>query len=386
MHEYNFDEIIPRHDTYSAKWNNLNRDIISLSVADMDFATPDFMTEALTQSVQKKIFGYTLLSDNWNEITSNWFKRHYNWHVACEHIVFCPRIIQAVSLYIQNYTHVGDKITILSPTYSPVSHSVLVNKRELSESHLIYSNNRYMIDFEDLENKFKQSVCFILLSPHNPTGTVWSKQDLVKIAQLAEKHQVFIISDDAHADFNFSQQSHCPISSVSQFVEQNSFICTSPAKTFNMAGLTVANIVIANEKHRNKFKHCLIASGIHNPNYFSVPAFIAAYTQGDAWLTEVKKYLQQNKKWVIKKCQIYFPEWHITDSQGTYMLWINYQKMNITESQLKHWFINLANVEMSFGHDFGHAGAGFFRINIATPLSLLKETFDRLISTDPFHH
>lgn len=386
MHEYNFSEIIHRYDTYSAKWHNYDRDVISLSIADMDFATPAFITAALIQFAQKKIYGYTLLSDDWNKITSDWFKRHYNWHVNPDHILFCPRIIQAISLYIQNYTHAGDKITLLSPAYDPIRHSVSANQRTLLESPLIYSNNRYLIDFDDLENKFSVSVCFILLSPHNPTGTVWSTQDLRKIAKLAEQYQVFVISDDVHADFNFTEQKHQSISSVSEFVEHNSFICTSPSKTFNMAGLEVANIVIANEKHRNKFKNCLIASGIHNPNYFSVPAFIAAYTQGDFWLTEVKKQLQHNKSWVISACKKYFPEWHITDSQGTYMLWVNYQKMNITESQLKYWFINLAKVEMSFGRDFGYTGNGFFRINIATPLSLLKEAFERLIQTNPYHH
>lgn len=385
MQYTNFDKIIPRHGTYSAKWNKNDKSIIPLSVADMDISAPDFIINAMKEFANKGIYGYTILSDNWNQVTANWFKRHHNWQIQPEHIVFCPRVIQAVSLYIQNYTHVGDKITTLSPAYQPISQSVFVNQRELLESKLIYSNEKYFIDFDDLEEKFSQSVCFILLSPHNPTGTVWSKADLIKIGQLAEKHNVFIISDDVHSDFIFGENSYYPISSLSQFVEHNSFICTSPAKTFNMAGLEVANIVIANTKYREKFSNCLIAAGIHNPGYFSVPAFLAAYTHGDEWLSELKQYLQNNRDWVIKSCNEYFPEWKVTHSYGTYMLWINYQKMNITEQQLKHWFVDLAGIEMSFGSGFGLSGDGFFRINIATPFPLLKEAFERLIHTCPYH-
>lgn len=312
MQKYNFEEMIPRHGTNSAKWCNRNQSIIPLSVADMDIALPDIIITSLSESVQNGIYGYTLLSDNWYDVTANWFMRHYQWHVNPEHIVFCPRVIQAVSLYIQNYTHIGDKITILSPAYSPISQAVVVNQRHLLESELIYHDQQYTIDFADLEHKFSQSVCFILLSPHNPTGTVWSKNDLIKIAKLAEKYQVFIISDDVHADFIFNGQHHQSISTISSFVEQNSFICTSPAKTFNIAGLEVSNIVIANDKHRQKFKYCLIAAGIHNPGYFSVPAFLAAYQRGDEWLNALKIYLQSNRNWVIHTCQRHFPQWHIT--------------------------------------------------------------------------
>lgn len=385
MDAYDFDHITSRFNTYSAKWNHDNQTIIPLSVADMDIAVPNFMIRKLVEAAQKGIYGYTLLSQDWNTVTAYWFMHHYHWQVEPEHIVFCPRVIQAVSLYIQNYTQPNDRITILSPSYHPISQTVVANQRQLLTSSLIYSNQRYHIDFNDLEEKFRQSVCFILVSPHNPTGTVWSKNDLQKIAELAEKYQVFILSDDVHADFIFNDETHCVISTLSHYVAQHSFICTSPSKTFNIAGLEVANIVIANEQHRYKFKQCLIAAGIHNPNYFSVPAYLAAYTRGDHWLLALKKYLAKNRQWVIQTCQQYFPLWYITQSDGTYMLWINYQKMNISEQQLKHWFTDLAKIEMSWGSSFGIGGDGFFRINIATPCTRLQEVFKRLISTFPFH-
>ena len=158
MPESQFEHVISRHGSYSAKWSNDNQYVIALSVADMDIAAPDFIVNSLAEFVQKSIYGYTLLSKDWNTVTAAWFNRHYHWKVNPEHIVFCPRVVQAVSLYIQNYTHSGDKITILSPAYSPISQAVVVNQRTLLESQLIYANNRYQIDFTDLEEKFRQSV------------------------------------------------------------------------------------------------------------------------------------------------------------------------------------------------------------------------------------
>ncbi|MCO4179295.1 MalY/PatB family protein [Proteus terrae] len=384
MYQNNFNKLISRQNTYSAKWCNSNANVIPLSVADMDIPAPDFIINALAQFNLKGIYGYTDLSHDWNNVAVNWFKTQYQWVVEPESIVFCPRIIQAVSFYIQNFTRVGDKVTTLSPAYYPISNAVCVNQRELLESPLIYRDGYYEIDFDDLESKFKQSVCFILLSPHNPTGTVWQKSDLLKIAELAQKYQVFIISDDVHADFVFDGATYHPISSINSYVKQHSFICTSPAKTFNLAGLEVANIVIANPEYREKFKQCLIAAGIHNPGYFSVPAFLQAYTlQGQQWVGELKTYLADNRHWVKEQCERYFPDWVITQSHGTYMLWINYQKMQLSEEQLKHWFVSLAEVEMSWGRGFGAVGDGFFRINIATPRSILETVFTRLIRTLP---
>lgn len=219
MNQNNFNKLISRQNTYSAKWCNSNANVIPLSVADMDISAPDFIINKLSQFNLTGIYGYTDLSSDWNNVAVNWFKSQYAWHVTPESVVFCPRIIQAVSLYIQNFTQIGDKVTTLSPAYHPISNTVCVNHRHLLESPLIYHNGYYEIDFDDLEDKFKQSVCFILLSPHNPTGTVWQQADLLKIAKLAEKYKVFIISDDVHADFVFDNAIYRPISTLSSYVD-----------------------------------------------------------------------------------------------------------------------------------------------------------------------
>ncbi|MBH1930743.1 MalY/PatB family protein [Serratia rubidaea] len=387
MSAYDFDKNISRQGTFSAKWNceNLTDDqeIISLSVADMDIALPDTMINPLVEHSKKGIYGYTLLSDNWQQVVSHWMLRHYQWQVPPEHVVFCPRVIQAVSLYIQNFTAPGDAIVSLTPSYHPIVQAVTLNQRRLLESTLRYQDGRYSIDFDDLENKFKRASSFILLSPHNPTGTVWPPETLIKIAELAERHQVFIISDDVHADFIFSAQRHQIISTFSDYVAQHSFICTSPAKTFNMAGLEVANIIIANDKHRDKFTRCLEAAGIHNPGYYAVPAFLAAYQHGDAWLAQLKRYLADNRTLLIDTFSRHFPAWQVTRSDGTYMLWVDYRASGLDERQIKTWFRTRAGVEASWGSDFGAAGRGFFRINIATPRRLLSAALQRIVRTSP---
>ncbi|HEO9035353.1 TPA: pyridoxal phosphate-dependent aminotransferase [Serratia marcescens] len=390
MSHFNFDKRISRTGTYSAKWNGEQHArqyaTIPLSVADMDIPLPERIISELSLCTQKGIYGYTLLSDDWQTTVARWMARHYRWTIDPRHAVFCPRVIQAVSLYIQNFTAPGDAIVSLTPAYHPISHAVTINQRTLLESELVYHDGRYAIDFADLEDKFRRACCFILLSPHNPTGTVWDAASLEKIAALAEKHQVFIISDDVHADFIFNYRQHQVISTFSHYVEQNSFICTSPAKTFNMAGLEVANIIIANDKYREKFCHCLEAAGIHNPGYYAVPAFLAAYRDCDDWLLALKSYLAANRALAIETLRAAFPAWQITRSEGTYMLWVDYRSSGLTEPQLKHWFLNLAGVEMSWGSGFGAAGNGFFRINIATPRATLIEALHRIVSTFPYAH
>lgn len=384
MQYYDFDSVISRSGTYSAKYHNSSNYVIPLSVADMDFPAASFIVDALAEANSRGIYGYTLLSDDWQEVTARWFLRRYRWSVDPRHIVFCPRVVQAVSLFLQNFTQPGDAIASLSPAYHPISHAVEVNHRRLLESPLRYCDGRYEIDIDHLETLFRQARCFILISPHNPTGTIWTKAVLQNIAALAEKYDVFIISDDVHADFIFNKSQHQVISTINPWVRQNSMICTSPAKTFNMAGLEVANIVIANDKYREKFSQAIIAAGIHNPGYFTVPAFLAAYSQGESWLEALTNYLAENRRWVLSFCQLHFPQWLPTSGGGTYMLWINYQRMQISEEQLRHWFVTLAGVEMSWGSGFGSEGQGFFRVNIAAPRALLVQAFERIYKTSPY--
>ncbi|MEE6076748.1 MalY/PatB family protein [Avibacterium paragallinarum] len=376
MDNLTFDTIIDRSATFSAKWQNQSveyPDFISMSVADMDLSAPKELVEQLELFNRIGIYGYTLLPANYFDVVRQYLERHYHYVVSNDEIVFCPRIIQAVSIYIREFTQVGEKVCLFTPSYSPIANTVILNDRQILRCPLIYKDNQYAIDFSLLETCFKQAKTFILISPHNPTGRVWITEELQKIAQLAEKYGVFIISDDVHADFTFSAPSHQMIAAMNDYVKEHSMICTSPAKTFNIPGLEISNILISNEKMREKFHRTLLQLGIHNPNYFAVPAIMTAYQHCDIWIEQLKNYIAENKQQAKAFFATEIPQLDVTTSEGTYLLWINYRKLALTEKQLKERLRNVAQVEMAWGTDFGIEGTGFFRMNVAMPRSLLQK-------------
>lgn len=377
-----FDKIIDRTCTHSAKWDTRHRydqaDIIPLSVADMDLASPPEVIEHLAAQNTKGIYGYSILPDDYYQNVQNYFFRHYRYRTEEEEIVFCPRIIQAISIYIQFFTKEQDGICILTPSYSPIFNSIILNHRQAEKCELIYQNGQYHIDFIRLEQCFQKCKAFILISPHNPTGTVWSRADLQQIARLAQKYRIFILSDDVHADFDFSGHPHRIISAENDYVKQHSIICTSPAKTFNIAGLEIANLIIHNAEIRRKFKRIMLQLGMHNPNFFAVSAIQIAYRDCDYWLERLRTYILENKKLVQRFFAVDIPELEITRSEGTYLLWVNYEKLHIDEQQLKHRLIHHAKVEMSWGSDFGEEVRSFFRMNIALPRAVLQDCLYRI--------
>lgn len=374
---YNFDVIIDRLNTFSAKWN-VDNDIIPMSVADMDIPAPQIMIDELEKFNRLGIYGYTELPADYYKIISDYIFEQYHYSVLSEKIVFCPRIIQAVSIYIRAFTKETDGICILSPSYSPILNTIKLNDRKLYQCPLVYENRKYHIDFNLLEECFKHSKVFVLISPHNPTGTIWNKGVLIKIINLAKKHNVFIISDDVHADFTLTNDSHYLISSLDEWVVNHSMICLSPAKTFNIPGLEIANLIIENKEIREKFIKEMMALGIHNPNYFSMPAIISLYKYCADWVIYLKEYIKNNKKIVKEFFNEYIPLLDITESDGTYLLWINYKKLSINENELAYWINNLSRVKVSLGSEFGKEGDGFFRMNVAMPREKLLEALNRI--------
>ncbi|OOR97202.1 aminotransferase [Canicola haemoglobinophilus] len=390
-----FDIFVDRGNTNSAKWSILNKygkDMISMSVADMDLLAPQMLIDKLAQQNRMGIYGYTILPDNYYDIVRKYIFRHYQYEIASENIVFCPRIIQAISIYIKEFTKPSDHIAVLTPSYAPIVNAILLNNRIVESCALIYQAGSYRIDFEQLEKCFQVAKTFILISPHNPTGTVWSHSDLYRIATLAEKYGVFILSDDVHADFDFSGNKHIIISTISKYVEKHSIICTSPAKTFNIPGLEISNLLICDRKIRQNFQGCMQALGMHNPNFFSIPAIQVAYQYCDDWVGELRNYIFQNKLIVKNFFAQEIPQLEVINSAGTYLIWVNYSQLQITEEKLKYWFIHLSNIEVSWGSDFGHEGRSFFRMNVAMPRSLLRKSLERikqgfilLLQEDTYH-
>ncbi|MCM3111943.1 MalY/PatB family protein [Lederbergia lenta] len=379
----NFDKIVNRFHTNSAKWDGIamdyGEDVIALSVADMDLQAPPVLINKMVEMAEHGIYGYTDPFPPYYEAILNWFKRMYDWEIQREWVVFCPRIVQAVSLIIQNFIREGEKVLVHTPSYMPITNAVTVNNRTLVESPLLLKNGRYEIDFEDTEKKMQEGVKILLLcSPHNPTGRVWTKEELLRLGELCVKYHVLLVSDDIHADFIHGGHTHTFIASLSEQLKEISIICTSPAKTFNLASLEIANIIIPNEKLRTKFKETMIQAGIHNPTFFAVPALEVAYTTCDDWLSDVKAYIQDNIAFTKAFCRAYLPKIQIIEPEGTFLLWMDCRKWNARETELKRLILEEAKVSVSFGTSFGLAYEGFIRVNVATSRKLLEEGLRRI--------
>lgn len=377
---HDFDRIISRYHTYSAKWDEAElrhqRRVIPLSVADMDLPTAPEIIQAVHQA-NNGIYGYTILGEGYQQIVADWLARHYDFQVNPTYIIHCPRVIQAISLYLQHLTQEQEAVGLFTPSYSPIMNCITLNRRNIITCELSYNGQNYEIDEKRLEACFQHIRTFILISPHNPTGIVWNIEQLNLIAQLAEKYGVIIVSDDVHADFVFGKK-HSLIASLNDYIAEHSITCTSPAKSFNMPGLEISNIIIQNDKIRSDFQKILERTGFHNPNYFSIPALYCAYTQCDEWLLQLKDYIIENKRIVTAYFAEKLPQLVVCPTDGTYLMWINYTALSLSPTEFKQLILTHANIELAWGEDFGESGKGFFRLNTALPRAMLIECLNKI--------
>lgn len=391
MMVYNFDQVISRLGTNSAKWDGavktLGEDMMVISVADMDLQAPPQVVNKVTEMARHGIYGYTDPFPPYYEAVQHWLDKAYGWKVPQEWIVFSPRIIQAVSIMIQRFTEPGDRILMHTPAYQPIASSVEMNDRKFVESRLLLRDGRYDFDFDDMERHMQAGIKMLLLiSPHNPTGRVWNRMELERIADLCIRYDVLIVSDDIHADFIHEGHEHTIIAKLSEQIAERSIICTSPGKTFNLASLEIANIVIPNKQLRERFQYGLRQAGIHNPTFFAPPALEVAYTECDDWLSELRNYIRDNISFTEAYFAEHMPELKIVKAEGTYLLWVDCRDLSKNESDLIEWIQNKSRVCVSFGTSFGAVGEGFIRLNIGAPRALLKEAFERMASNYPLVH
>lgn len=376
-----FDNIVSRKNTNCAKWDEIISecgvdDLIPLTVADMDYrVAPEIMT-AVIEAAAHGIYGYTIVNDKYIELSKAWAKKNYGFSPEGEWIVYCPRIIQAISLIIQNYTERNDEILVFTPLYDPISNAVRINNRKLVECQLQLNDGHYEIDFADFEKKIENGVkIFIAVSPHNPVGRVWAEEEIKKTVDICKRHNVLIISDETHADFIWKGKF---ISYASFYdIYENIIIGLSTSKNFNIAGLEASNIIIKNEELRAFFKKLLRQGGIHNPSYFCIPAVIAAYKYGEEWLLLVKNKIKENMELIKSFFENEMKGFKVIDSEGTFLLWIDYRETGISEEKLKELIIYKAHIAFSLGSGFGEDGRGFFRVNAALPKKLLEEALFR---------
>lgn len=378
--EYSFDRIIERKGTYSLKYDFAERygkpgDLLPLWVADMDFQTCPAVTDALRDAVGHGIYGYSECLDDYYDILGRWFKESHHWDIEKEWVVKTPGVVFAICAAIRALTGRGDAVMIQQPVYYPFAASVLNNGRRLVNNPLRYADGKYTVDFEDFEEKIIQNdvKLFILCSPHNPVGRVWSKEELERMGDLCVRHGVLVVSDEIHADFTYPGHTHQVFAGLKPQFAQRTVTCTSPSKSFNLAGLQVSNIVIPDTDLRRKFKSEIVRTGYSQLNTMGLFACRAAYSGGKQWLADLKAYLNENLAFVRRSLRERLPQVHLVEPEGTYLLWLDFRALNLSEKQLEELIVNRARLWLDRGTMFGQEGAGFERINIACPRATLQK-------------
>lgn len=375
----NFDELINRYHTFSEKWDGVEEiyhepDLLPLWVADMDFRSPLSVREAMSKRIEHGVFGYNIRMDSYYDAIVDWMKKKHDWSIHRDWICYSPGVMPAISLIINDYTQPGDRILVQPPVYAPLSEVVVKNNRKLIENPLKYENNRYTIDFADLERKLDEGIkILILCSPHNPVGRVWSEEELTLLAQKCAELDVLIISDEIHSDLIYQGNKHTPLASISEEIAQNSIICNAPTKTFNLPGIQTANIIIPNESLRKSYKRALDRRFLQFSNTFGVISTETAYRYGADWLIACMNYIEGNLHLVDSYLKENISEMKVVQPEGTYLAWIDCHDLQMDTPTLMKCMLKEAKVAPVFGKTFGREGEGFIRLNLAAPRVLIQK-------------
>ncbi|MDE7257422.1 MAG: pyridoxal phosphate-dependent aminotransferase [Clostridia bacterium] len=383
--KYDFDKIYDRNNTDSLKYDfaaerGKSGDLIPLWVADMDFRVPDAVVSALKAKADHGIFGYSEPSGDYFKAVCGWFLNRYGWETAPENFVVTCGVVFSLCALIRALTKVGDAVIICQPVYYPFAESVLDNGRKLVVSELKNDGGFYSVDFTDFEKKIVENgvKVFILCNPHNPVGRVWTKGELERLGDICLKHGVFVISDEIHSDFVYGDNRHVVFPTVKKEFEDICAVCTAPTKTFNLAGLHIANTYIKNGIVRGQFKKELASQGYSQPNIMGLIACRAAYELGAEWLDALKAYLTQNLQLVREYASTKLKNIKLVEPQGTYLVWLDCRALNLSDKELARFFEDKAKLWIDDGYVFGAGGSGFVRINIACPRSVLEAALERI--------
>ncbi|MCL1821751.1 MAG: PatB family C-S lyase [Prolixibacteraceae bacterium] len=382
--KYNFDEEINRFGTDSFKYDMLpeffgSSDVLPLWVADTDFKTPPFILEAIRKRLEHGILGYTFRGDEFFQSVIGWTKRRYDWEVERAWISFSPGVVSAISASIQAFTKPDDKIVIQPPVYSPFFECVTSLERILVENPLKMVNGRYCFDLEDLESKIDgDTKMLILCNPHNPGGMAWSRDELKALSDLCLRHEILVVSDEIHADLTYKGQRHTPFASLSDEAAQNSIVCMSPSKTFNVAGLSTSVVVIPNLRKFKTYEKTLATLHIQLGNILGNVALETAFNEGDEWLSQAMDYVGENYRYLEKVLTDELPKVKIMKPEATFLVWLDFREYGMDAETLNRFFIEEARVALNNGKQFGSEGEGFMRINIGCTRTTLQEALKRI--------
>ena len=385
MKHYNFDEIIDRKGTSCVKYDGLKNayqgkeNLIPLWVADMDFATPDFIVEALKKRCEHPVFGYTFDDDEYYESIQTWLDYKYHWKTEREWISYIPGIVKGIGLAVQCFTQPGDKVIIQPPVYHPFRLVPTRMGREVVYNPLKLEDGIYKMDFEQLESLIDKDCKMLILSnPHNPGGVVWEKEALVKLAQICSAHGILVISDEIHAEMTYPQFRHHPFATVSEEAAACSVTFMAPSKTFNIAGIVSSYALVPDSRIREKFYSFLEAGELNAGTIFAFTATKAAYTYGAEWLQQMRSYVIENVNFVDEYLKKNIPQIKVYRPQASFLVWLDCRKLKLAQPELVQLFEDKAGLALNDGTMFGKEGEGFMRLNIGCPRSILNQALELL--------
>lgn len=379
--KYDFDKIISRRGTNSYKWDSMpeGKDILPLWVADMDFCTAPAITEALARRMNHGIFGYVRVPDEYYTAVIRWFERRHKWTVSKEWMIYTSGVVPAISAVIKALTEPGDSVVVQTPVYNCFFSSIRNNGCNIVTNPLKYEDGTYHIDFDDLERKVKNLgvKLMLLCNPHNPAGRVWTREELCRIGEICIQNNVKVISDEIHCELVYPGHTYTPYASLGEEYLWNSVTCVSPSKSFNIAGLQIANIIARDETIRKRIDRAININEVCDVNPFGIEATIAAYNEGEDWLLELLDYLKANYDYMYEFFHAYLPQIPVTKLEGTYLVWTDCRAFHLPSDTLQTSLLETTGLWLNSGTMYGAEGEGFLRWNIACPRLVLQDALKR---------
>lgn len=384
--KFNFNEKVDRSKNHAAKWEEMgakfgSNDLLPMWVADMDIKTVPEVVEAIKEKADQAIFGYVYRPASYYETAAAWCEKRFGYKIDPKTLIHSPGVVPSMNMLVKMLTKEDEKVLIQIPVYPPFAASVKTGKRTLVTNELVKDENGYYtIDFEDLEKKLSDEkvTLMILCNPHNPVGRVWKKEELQKIGELCVKYNVRILADEIWRDLVLPGYTHTPMASISKEIENITITCFSPTKTFNIAGLQASFAVFPREEEWKAFDNELGEMDIKRNNPFSLVGFEAAYNHGEEWLSELLVHLDGNAQYVVDFVKERLPEIKTVKPEGTYLMWLDFNGLNITPEEITDMLIKDAKVAMNDGASFGENGKGFARMNIACPRYMVEDAMARI--------
>lgn len=382
---YDFTTLRPRIAVGSSKWGAMQKlrqglppEVIPLSVADMEFVNPPEIAEHLSHYLETMILGYTQPTDSYYAALSDWMARRHNWKIDREWVVPSPGVVPALCHMVQAYTEPGDKVIVFPPVYYPFYSAIRENGRQVLECPLLEKDGHYEMDFDRFAQVAEEGKVLLFSSPHNPVGRVWSREELEKLSAICLEKGVLVLSDEIHFDLILGERHHTVFATLSEAAAQNCVICTAPSKTFNLAGLQTANIIIPNKKLREKLLAVRNRLGIHGCNMLGYQACETAYRECEDWLEQLLAVLRENRTLVETYARAFLPGVKPVELEGTYLQWLDCRALGMDTKALEKFMQEEALWFTDEGYIFGTGGEGFERINLACPTWVLRKALDRL--------